>query len=707
MFYISENRAIEAFQTIRGNLENKFFGLLGILKCIDTLVVDTNRTYKIIDGELSRFLDNVFYMDEYTGNYGSSEMYVKFSKMWIDYVHEKFLGKHSVNLYDVIAFIYKSKCYNQPPTLNQLKLEFCREFHITVDVLNLWFDCSPKEIQYDERTYLFDGIKKTLSLNGASMSMDKPFFVAARAGELSRAPFLQTLYAGRDSIKCLLMLKENIDDYYPQNNLKTSKKLKMTNIKNLQQIFFGAPGTGKSYEINELTNGGSVIRTTFHPDSDYSTFVGAYKPVMEETPVYGAQGVEVAKEKRITYSYVKQAFLKAYLGAWQKYAKGNETAEPQFLVIEEINRGNCAQIFGDLFQLLDRSDNGFSTYPIEADSDLQNEIKKAFAEGGEYAVENGLDVDDAVDGYTSNYGETLSDDIKNGRVLLLPNNLYIWATMNTSDQSLFPIDSAFKRRWDWRYVKITDAGKGWKIRCGNEYCDWWTFVEEINKRIAKETSSDDKKLGYFFCKPPKDSSEISEEKFVGKVLFYLWNDVFKDGDISLFKVSDESEAEICFDTFYGSDNKVNIEAIRTFLVGIVGEENIKTNDDASIAVDEDENGNAIDYTKYSFDGKSRLSKKDLGYSIVMKYISEHSDKTFAELQSELAFDDTVDNKYRYKGVLARTEEITGSYTSCFGAEQTSSDGVKYKVLTWWNKYNIDFIIKFAKAQGWAVNTVTE
>ncbi|WP_239667580.1 AAA family ATPase [Prevotella bivia] len=239
----------------------------------------------------------------------------------------------------------------------------------------------------------------------------------------------------------------------------------------LQQIFYGAPGTGKSYEINDLTKAYSTIRTTFHPDSDYSTFVGAYKPTMEETPVYGVQGFEVAKEKRITYTFVKQAFLKAYLGAWQKYANGNETAEPQFLVIEEINRGNCAQIFGDLFQLLDRSDNGFSTYPIEADSDLQNEIKKAFAEGGEYAIENGLDVDDAVDGYTSNYGETLSDDIKNGRVLLLPNNLYIWATMNTSDQSLFPIDSAFKRRWDWRYVKIADAGKGWKIRCGNEYCD--------------------------------------------------------------------------------------------------------------------------------------------------------------------------------------------------------------------------------------------
>ena len=477
----------------------------------------------------------------------------------------------------------------------------------------------------------------------------------------------------------------------------------------LQQIYYGAPGTGKSFELKEITKGYSTIRTTFHPDSDYSTFIGAYKPVMQKIDLRDSSGhiVEGVQEDRIVYTFVKQAFLKAYLGAWQKYAKGDETAEPQFLVIEEINRGNCAQIFGDLFQLLDRSDNGFSTYPIEADTDLQNEIRKAFEEGGEYAIVNELDVDDAVEGYTSNYGKTLSDDIKSGRVLLLPNNLYIWATMNTSDQSLFPIDSAFKRRWDWRYVKIADAGKGWKIQCGEEYCDWWTFVEKINTLIAKETSSDDKKLGYFFCKPPKDSDTITEDKFVGKVLFYLWNDVFKDGDISLFKVSDEPEAEICFDTFYGSDNKVNIEAIRTFLVGIVGEENIKTNDDASIAVDEDENGNAIDYTKYSFDGKSRLSKKDFGYNIVMKYISEHSDKTFAELQSDLAFDDTVDNKYRYKGVLARTEEITGSYTPCFGVEQTSSDGVKYKVLTWWNKYNIDFIIKFAKAQGWAVNTVTE
>lgn len=571
-------------------------------------------------------------------------------------------------------------------------------------VWNARKDVPQKNGKIDKRFY-FNGLLKDVLYTDYSGVQRKTKFTIRNyfAGGYSDLHILKA----DDGIFDIRISNANVPTYDNKEDGLEEVAEQKKEIKCLQQIYYGAPGTGKSFEVKDVTKRYSTIRTTFHPDSDYSTFVGAYKPVMEETPVYGAQGVEVAKEKRITYTFVKQSFLKAYLGAWQKYAKGVEIPEPQFLVIEEINRGNCAQIFGDLFQLLDRSDNGFSTYPIEADSDLQNEIKEAFGEGGEYALENELDVDNAVDDYTSNYGKTLSDDIKNGRVLLLPNNLYIWATMNTSDQSLFPIDSAFKRRWDWRYVKVTDAGKGWKIKCGSEYCDWWTFVVEINKKIAKETSSDDKKLGYFFCKPPKESDTITEDKFVGKVLFYLWNDVFKDGDISLFKVSDEMEAEICFDAFYGNDNKVNLAAIRKFLVGVVGDVNVKPNGDVPLAVDEDDNGNAIDYTKYLFDGKSRLSKKDLGYNIVMKYINEHNDKTFAELQKDLAFDDTVDNKYRYKGVLARTEDITGSYIPCFGVEQTSCDGIKYKVLTWWNKYNIDFIIKFANAQGWKVDTVTE
>ena len=362
----------------------------------------------------------------------------------------------------------------------------------------------------------------------------------------------------------------------------------------LQQITYGAPGTGKSHGIKLETAGKSVIRTTFHPDSDYSTFVGAYKPVMEEADVRvvpvvlnnGAsfdQNNGTLKEKRISYKFVKQAFLKAYLGAWKKYAEADGCAESQFLVIEEINRGNCAQIFGDLFQLLDRNDeNDFSTYPIDADTDLQKEIEKAFKHemDGEsenpYKLSKDIDVEGVVEDYTSNYGVSLSKDIQEGRVLLLPPNLYIWATMNTSDQSLFPIDSAFKRRWAWDYVKITDGKKGWMIQGADYSCDWWTFIQEINKKIATATSSDDKKLGYYFCKAKNNTTCIDEKLFVSKVIFYLWNDVFKDNDNSIFKVT-ESSGEPSFDDFYIEKNGEivpNSSAVKQFLINVVGDANV-------------------------------------------------------------------------------------------------------------------------------------
>ena len=160
----------------------------------------------------------------------------------------------------------------------------------------------------------------------------------------------------------------------------------------LQQIYYGAPGTGKSHEIKKLTKGKEVIRTTFHPDSDYSTFVGAYKPTTKRVPIYstyGEKAVEVKDadgnpmtEDRIVCEFVEQAFLQAYIKAWKQFAKADEgkAAEEVYLVIEEINRGNCAQIFGDLFQLLDRGEDGFSEYPIVADKDLQKQLAKAFAD---------------------------------------------------------------------------------------------------------------------------------------------------------------------------------------------------------------------------------------------------------------------------------------------------------------------------------------
>ena len=542
---------------------------------------------------------------------------------------------------------------------------------------------------------------------------------------------------------------------------------KTDSSKSLQQIYYGAPGTGKSFEINRLTKNQEVVRTTFHPDSDYSTFVGAYKPVMD-------------KEKRITYQFVKQAFLKAYLGAWKKYINNESTNQeqllfevssgidtwvinnvddnkayykkithqdigwyeqavkkawneglktdnyhpftacnwysdnnqdeeknadkcwdavwnelsagrpirstpggsqeyvialednsivitaegkgdgkgayksaikarfeekdnnsdtsvqkaiaqklreysedfdeawekfkenveeikssdtktsepkvisPQFLVIEEINRGNCAQIFGDLFQLLDRGGNGFSEYPIEADTDLQQEIARAFKEEAEYKLARNIEVDGVIKGYKGNFGRRLSEDIQEGRILLLPPNLYIWATMNTSDQSLFPIDSAFKRRWDWKYIRIKDEHKDWKVDIdikskdaeGKETTkklDWWEFVDKINKIIASMTSSADKQLGYFFCKATKkvndsdsEATIITKDTFVSKVIFYLWNDVFKDygfEDASLFRYKEvnpetnkEEEKDLTFPDFYDeAGEQVNTERLTDFV----------------------------------------------------------------------------------------------------------------------------------------------
>ena len=279
-----------------------------------------------------------------------------------------------------------------------------------------------------------------------------------------------------------------------------------------QQIFYGAPGTGKSHRIKNdervkvADQKNLVFRTTFHPDSDYSTFVGAYKPTMR--PVAEKYKAVAGKDEEITYSFVPQAFLQAYIAAW------NHQDENVFLVIEEINRGNCAQIFGDLFQLLDRDDEGYSEYLIKADIDLVRYLVEGKDENGQEVLIN-------------------KDGIKDGK-LKLPKNLYIWATMNTSDQSLFPIDSAFKRRWEWVYQPIDTAKETWFVNVGENYYSWTSFLNKVNDELLTDETAEDKHLGFYFCKATEKrmgteskANVITSETFVGKVLFYLWNDVFK------------------------------------------------------------------------------------------------------------------------------------------------------------------------------------
>ena len=412
-----------------------------------------------------------------------------------------------------------------------------------------------------------------------------------------------------------------IVDFAPnfENNYKSFKKMNSSeyfhlfdDVKTnfdinapLQQIFFGAPGTGKSHAIKDQTNGKSVIRTTFHPDSDYSTFVGCYKPSIGAGRVYGAQGPltengKPIEEPKITYKYVIQAFLKAYLGAWKKYtdSEGDEVA-PQFLVIEEINRGNCAQIFGDLFQLLDRGRNGFSEYPIEADNDLQKEIERAFKEEKDGNTENpyklakDIEIEGVVEGYTSNYEATLSMDVQHGRVLLLPKNLYIWATMNTSDQSLFPIDSAFKRRWDWEYMPIRYKNENWTIEIGEKKYKWVDFQREINDKIYSIDNSEDKQLGDYFVNADRTNNIISSDTLLNKILFYLWNDVCKDDPDQIFSWKDDKDnnqkKSIKFSEFFCEEKERKLQGFMAFLdIKANGddEKKVEQNDDTTAGNDD-------------------------------------------------------------------------------------------------------------------------
>ncbi len=290
-----------------------------------------------------------------------------------------------------------------------------------------------------------------------------------------------------------------------------------------------------------------LVNDAYKSNTSYDSVVRGGMACYEQNPIH-------ENGSKITYEFIPQAFTKAYVKAWDK-------DENVYLIIEEINRGNCAQIFGDLFQLLDRK-NGISEYPVEADTDLQDYLQKALA-------------------HTTR--TDIPEEVKSGKKLMLPSNLYIWATMNTSDQSLFPIDSAFKRRWEWKYIKIKE-GKDengnkldWKVdvKLNEEgtLLPWWDFIKKINEIIASMTSSADKQLGYFFC-CAKDGV-IGEETFVSKVIFYLWNDVFKDygfEDASLFRYTakDEEgkdiEKDLTFPDFYDEEGeKVNTERLTDFV----------------------------------------------------------------------------------------------------------------------------------------------
>lgn len=372
-----------------------------------------------------------------------------------------------------------------------------------------------------------------------------------------------------------------------------------------QVIYYGAPGTGKSHKIKAQLEGvpkENIFRTTFHPDSDYSTFVGAYKPTRGKRPLYGLNGGLTVRlksdgnelsEDTITYKFIPQAFLNAYM---QAYMKPDENV---YLIIEEINRGNCAQIFGDLFQLLDRDENGVSEYTIKADVDL-----RAF-------LEEQLD--------------EVNPGIKDGE-LCLPSNLYIYATMNTSDQSLFPIDSAFKRRWDWEYEPIKYKNTDWKIVIANTEYSWVSFQRKVNDEILSATSSEDKMLGDYFVNP--SDGVITYKVLLNKILFYLWNDVCKDGEGDIFKISETED--VSFSELYGDRGTQKLISMMDYL-GVFKFENNKEDIDDDDDTEKENGGTGKDRTRYTLNGVGEYAKKNLAAELVKLYIAQNPTLSVSEV----------------------------------------------------------------------------
>lgn len=630
MKYFSIETVVNAYKGFQDCMTNKSWGYLAILKGCQSSI-RPSVPYEVDMDVVSNFLEDIFNLSQTKRNYdGGRSLYVVFSNLWDRYFNDQ--GRYSPDIFDVIVWAYRRRAFTDNVTNSDIITIFSEEFNIPSDIIENSFNTQTKVLTFTNSLYPESQLKSELGKIGVDVTRNnidaKKGGVVASPGEISRGPFVQTLYAGLDITDYVLILQSDYYSLYGDGKDKSEKD----NIekKYLQQIFYGAPGTGKSNTIKKVVDeqGKRCYRTTFHPDSDYSTFVGAYKPTMKSSErIYSPEeltiklkeikttgttypchkfaakyweslkdltpdnikqilnacgftdnySVEIGKgvaigqeylnnpeDGKIIYTFCPQAFTNAYVEAWN-------TEEEVYLVIEEINRGNCAQIFGDLFQLLDRK-NGVSEYPVEADADLQNYLSKALAKTSRTDI---------------------PADVKSGEKLMLPSNLYIWATMNTSDQSLFPIDSAFKRRWDWKYMKIR-KGKDengndldWKIvvkdedknivKINNEdSLPWWDFIEKINEIIASMTSSADKQLGYFFCKADekanetdKDCTIISANTFVGKVLFYLWNDVFKDygfEDASLFRYKEtkdgkETEKDLTFPDFYDEDGE-NVNATR-------------------------------------------------------------------------------------------------------------------------------------------------
>lgn len=295
-------------------------------------------------------------------------------------------------------------------------------------------------------------------------------------------------------------LKKYIE-FLSKNNKNELITYKIKLDKPHQRIFFGAPGTGKSYKLNQEASQCfeyNFKRVTFHPNYMYSNFVGQYKPYPAED-----------NTEKITYKFVPGVLIRQIVESLKNPDKN------YLVIIEEINRANVAAVFGDLFQLLDRTSEGESEYSITVTKELQDYFKN------EAFNNNSLPVD--IENKLNDFSE-----------LYLPHNLYIWATMNSADQGVMPMDTAFKRRWEFTYLGVNEAAdnnieefNAYVFEVNGEKYNWDVYRRAINDRLSKLNIPEDKLLGpYFLSKNILSNGNKSyiADALKNKVLMYLYED---------------------------------------------------------------------------------------------------------------------------------------------------------------------------------------
>ena len=419
MYYISEQTIVDAIKALRGKVENKFFGLLALLKAISTDRIVPNFTYKLKDGTVANWLDQQFYLADYEGIYGKSDLYVKFSSQWVDYVSDKFISS-SIEVASILVYLYKYEAFEKSLSCSELLLRFCEDYHLSKEIVSQWFDFSDKEIRYSFDKVSKKNLKSLLAISNNTISFDKPYSVSARAGELSRAPFLQTLYAGMDSIKCLLLLRENIDEYYSNGDSEIDKRILGTSLNSVCRPYItaikskpflllaGISGTGKSRIVRELA------RACWDVESPEYT---AHKPknyeMVQVKPNWHDSSELIGYVSRINgEQYVVGPFLRYMVKAIL------DPNTPYFLCLDEMNLAPVEQYFAEFLSVIEsrKQENG----KVVTDPIVDYEPTEAYKN----LIDQLFDDDEIRAEYLKEKG---------GKRLSIPQNLIVVGTVNMDE----------------------------------------------------------------------------------------------------------------------------------------------------------------------------------------------------------------------------------------------------------------------------------